>query len=77
MSHRLCRHPYLVEVLALVDEVELGDIAPCGEPAVWATYVNRERDGQDIETVTRQCDPHDQLARSSVGYVDSIRLLLP
>lgn len=72
-----CRFPLLAEVLALVDGVTLPDEPPCERPAVWATGVDRERDGQDIETVTRLCEHHDQQVRALPGYIEPTRLLLP
>ena len=73
-----CRYGHLVEVLAAIDQVLLADELPaCDEPAAWATYVRRKRDGQDADTYTRTCDGHDQQFHAVEGYVKSIRLSVP
>jgi hypothetical protein len=75
MTHTYsCRWPYLAEILAAFEVADLSG-QPCDQPAVWATSVNRERDGQDVETVTRLCRHHDDRARELPGHVGSTSLI--
>jgi hypothetical protein len=70
-----CRYQALAELLALAAaEPVSDDLPPCDDDAAFATRVEIARDGQDMDTFTRQCRSHDQASHAHDGYVMSVAL---
>lgn len=73
-----CRFQSLAVILSLIDDTPWpGPSGQCDSPAAFSTYVQRKREGQDVEIYTRTCEQHDRLAHGIPGYGRSVRLRQP
>lgn len=73
-----CKYQSLAVLLALIDDTSWPGLGGwCDQSAAFSTYVQRKREGQDVEIYTRTCERHDELAHGIPGYVRSVRLRQP
>jgi hypothetical protein len=75
-----CRYQRLVQLAVLIEKPAtlIDESDPCDRPAVWATKIHFNRDGQDVDTTNRLCEHHDAQVRAWPGLIDEperVRLL--